>query len=112
MTSEDTVCYRPFNHLKFFAGPVIAAVLAGILRFIYLHSDPYAQVMATTLGFAFFLASIGVHVGCMLAYIDKNRAFKYRPTIVSAIVVSLIQFLMFTTFMMAILHLLKLPAHK
>ncbi len=112
MATEDNVCYRPFNHLKFFAGPVIAAVLAGTLRFIYLHSDPYAQTMASVLGVIFFLASIGVHVGCLLAYSDRNRAFKYRPTVVSAIVVSLIQFLMFSTFMIAILHLLRLPVHN
>ncbi len=112
MATDDNVCYRPFNHLKFFAGPVIAAVLVSALRFIYIHSDSYAKSTTFGLGLVFILASIGVHVGCMLSYINRNSAFKYRPTVVSAIVVSLIQLLMFTTFMITILHLLKLPMHK
>ncbi len=112
MATEDTACYRPFNHLKFFAGPVIAALLAGALRFIYLHSDPYAQGVAFALGFSFIAASILVHAGCLMAYRNRFPDFKYRPTVVSAIVVSAIQLLMFATIMIAIWQLLKLTLHK
>lgn len=113
MATEETACYRPFNHLKFFAGPAIVGVLLIALRLIYIHSsDGFAKSTTVILGLAFVAASIGVHVGCMWAYMDRYRAFRYRPTPVSAIVVSVIQLLMIAIFLVAILHLLKLPVHK
>jgi uncharacterized membrane protein len=113
MATEDTACYRPFNHLKFFAGPLIAALLVSAHRFIYLRSpDPYAKSMIWILCITFLLASIGVHVGCLLAYIDRHRSYKYRPTIVSAIVVSLIQILMFASLVLLLGRFFALPVHK
>ena len=113
MATEETACYRPFNHLKFFAGPAIVGMLLIALRLIYIHSsDAFAKSTAIILGIGFVVASIGVHVGCLFSYRDRHQDFRYRPTPVSAIVVSVIQLLMIAIFLVAILHLFKLPVHN
>ena len=112
-TSAGPSCPRPFNHLKFFAGELIVGALVFANSFVFSRTQDHdARLMIGGLCIVFFLANIGIHVYFLLAHMQRNIAYPYRPTATSVFTVLVIHVLIFIALMTPAWPLFRMHLHK
>ena len=112
-TTAGPSCPRPFNHLKFFAGEAVVGLLVLAQSFVFSRTyDHDARLMIWGLCAVFFLANIGIHVGYLLAHMQRNIGYPYRPTATSVFTVLVIHTLIFIALVTPAMHFFRLHLHK